>query len=142
MTTLPRAARELLESARLGHIVTLSADGAPHVTCVWVGVDGDEIVTGHLSRYQKLRNIERDPRVALSVATGWLGEHGLEEYVVINGHARLTEGGAAELLRRLAYRYMGPDPAFPPPNPPPGYVLRITVDRITGVGPWAGGPGD
>jgi hypothetical protein len=55
---------------------------------------------------------------------------------VVNGTARITEGGATEILARLAKTYIGPDAVFPPmPNPPPGYVTRITVDRVSGVGP-------
>ena len=138
MTTLPPAARQLIDSARLAHVVTLSADGSPHVTCVWVGLDGDEIVSGHLSRYQKLRNVERDPRVALSISSGHLNDFGLEEHLVVYGTARITEGGAPDLLQRLAHVYLGPDVRFPPmPDPPPGYILRIAPTRITGVGPWA-----
>jgi hypothetical protein len=50
----------------------------------------------------------------------------------------VTEGGAPELLQRLAHVHLGPDVTFPPmPDPPPGYVLRITPERIGGVGPWA-----
>ena len=53
-----------------------------------------------------------------------------------SGHARVTEGGAAEILAELARTYLGPDVVFPPmPNPPPGFVVRITVDRVSGIGP-------
>ncbi len=62
---------------------------------------------------------------------------GLREYLVIDGIARVTEGGAAELLQRLAWTYIGPDAVFPAmPDPPPGFVTRITAQRISGVGPW------
>jgi len=58
---------------------------------------------------------------------------------VIHGRARITEGGAADLLQRLAYVYIGPDVHFPPmPEPPAGFVMHIQVDRIGGVGPWEG----
>ena len=54
---------------------------------------------------------------------------GLDEYLVVRGAARVTEGGAAELLQRLAHVYLSPDTRFPPgDNPPPGYVLRITPE--------------
>jgi PPOX class probable F420-dependent enzyme len=137
VTALPPAARDLLESGRLAHVVTLGLDGGPQVTCVWVGLDGDEIVSGHLQRYQKVRNVERNPRMALSLSSGRLNDFGLEEHLVVYGHARITEGGAPELLQRLAHVYLGPDVRFPPmADPPPGYILRITPDRIAGVGPW------
>ena len=131
----------MLESDGLAHFVTLNADGSPQVTCVWVGLEGDEIVSGHLGRWQKVRNIERDPRVALSIEAKGTNELGMQEYLVVHGHARIEEGGAPELLQRLARTYIGPDVDFPPmPNPPPGFVTRITVERLGGVGPWAPPP--
>jgi hypothetical protein len=66
---------------------------------------------------------------------------GLTEYGVLYGRARIQRGGAPELLQKLAYVYMGPGVKFPPmEHPPPGYVTRIQVDRIGGVGPWTGRP--
>jgi PPOX class probable F420-dependent enzyme len=134
---IPPEAREVLESDRLAHLVTLNPDGSPQVTCVWVGLEGDEIVSGHLGARQKVRNIERDPRVALSIEAKGVNELGLQEYLVVHGIARIQEGGAPELLQRLARTYIGPDVVFPPmPDPPPGFVTRITAERLGGVGPW------
>ena len=138
MTSLPQSARELLESDALAHVVTLNLDGSPQVTCVWVGLDGEEIVSGHLFRQQKVRNVERDLRVALSVEGTIVQPPGLKQYLVVHGRARVEEGGAPELLQRLARVYLGPDVPFPPmPDPPRGYVMRTAVDRIAGIGPWA-----
>jgi PPOX class probable F420-dependent enzyme len=138
VAAVPPEAREVLESNELAHLVTLNRDGSPQVTCVWVGLEGEEIVCGHLVRHQKVRNIERDPRVALSIETRKTNELGLREYLVVHGRARIQEGGAPELLQQLAYTYIGPDVKFPPmPNPPPGFVTRISVERLGGVGPWA-----
>ena len=137
MTSLPDSARALLESAALAHLVTLNPDGSPQVTIVWVGLDGDEIVMGHLPEHRKIRNIRNDSRVALSIETPERNRAGLNEYLVIYGTARVTEGGAAGLLQELAHTYLGPGVRFPPgDNPPPGYITHITVDRISGVGPW------
>jgi PPOX class probable F420-dependent enzyme len=137
VSVLSDAARAALTSGHLAHLVTLNADGSPQVTIVWIGLEGDEIVSGHLGERQKLRNIRRDPRVALSLATGGRNPIGLDEYLVVHGTARVTEGGAPELLQRLAEVYIGPGVTFPPmPDPPPGYVLRVTPTRIGGVGPW------
>ena len=128
----------MLESDRLAHFVTLNPDGSPQVTCVWVGLEGDEIVSGHLGTRQKVRNVERDPRVALSIEAKGTNELGLQEYLVVHGRGRIQEGGAPELLQKLARTYIGPDAVFPPmPDPPPGFVTRITVERLGGVGPWA-----
>ena len=138
MAELPESARELIESGVLGHLVTLNADGSPQVTCVWVGIENGELVSGHLGRWQKLKNIERDPRVVVSLEGTRVRPPGLKEYLVVHGRARVTEGGAPELLGRLARAYLGPTVEFPPmPDPPPGFVTRISVERIGGVGPWS-----
>ena len=130
-------ARELLESAALGHLVTIDPDGRPQVSCVWVGLEDDEIVFASLGERRKLDNIRRDPRVSLSVEGTKANEMGLREYLVVHGTARITEGGGPELLQRLAYTYIGPGVKFPPfDDPPPGVVVRITAERLGGVGPW------
>ena len=135
---LPESARTLIESGSLAHLVTLNADGSPQVTCIWVGLDQDEIVSGHLPvDLRKLRNVARDPRVALSIEGTEIQPPGLKQYLVVHGLARLVEGGAPQLLQRLARVYLGPNVKFPPmDDPPPGRVMRITVERIGGVGPW------
>src|SRR5258707_5269236 len=101
MTSLPDSVRAVLESSGLAHLVTLNPDGSPQVTCVWVGLDGDELVTAHLGRYQKVKNVERDPRVAISIEGEGVGERGLAKYLVVRGTARIQERGAPELLQRL-----------------------------------------
>lgn len=139
MANLPDSARAVLESPGLAHLVTLEPDGRPQVSIVWVGLDGDEIVAAHLPEHRKVRNIRQDSRVALSIETASRNEIGLQEYLVVYGQARITEGGAPELLQRLARTYIGPDVKFPPmDNPPPGFITHVTVERVAGVGPWAG----
>jgi PPOX class probable F420-dependent enzyme len=138
VAVLPDSARVVLESDGLAHLVTLNADGSPQVTIAWVGLDGDDIVSAHLREQQKLRNVRRDSRVALSIETQKTNEFGLREYLVIHGRATIEEGGAPELLQRLAHTYLGPDVTFPSmPDPPPGFRLRIAVERVGGVGHWA-----
>jgi PPOX class probable F420-dependent enzyme len=134
---LPESARAVLTSGRLAHLVTLNRDGSPQVTCVWVGVEDNQVVTAHLGAFRKVKNVGRDPRVALSIETDHVNSIGLTEYLVLYGRARVVEGGAPELLQRLAETYIGPGVKFPPmDNPPPGYVLHITPERFGGVGPW------
>ena len=79
----------------------------------------------------------RSARVALSIETGRQGPRGLAEYLVVYGTARITEGGAPELLQRLAHSYIGPDVKFPPmEGPPAGFVTHITVEQVSGNGEW------
>jgi PPOX class probable F420-dependent enzyme len=141
MTVLNDAARRFLRGGPLAHVVTLDPDGRAQVTLAWVDLqDDDRLAFATLFDQHKLRNLRRDPRVTCSFE----GEHtnpiGLREYLVVHGRAEVTEGGAPELLSRLAQVYIGPGTEFPPmPDPPPGFVTYITVERVRGVGEWAGG---
>jgi PPOX class probable F420-dependent enzyme len=137
MTAIPEPARALLLSGQLAHLVTVNADGSPQLSVVWVGLDDEEIVLGHLGSGQKLKNIRRDPRVVLSMEGTEVQPPGLKQYLIVHGTARITVGGAPELLQELAHVYLGPDVRFPPfDDPPPGSIVHIAVDRIGGVGPW------
>jgi PPOX class probable F420-dependent enzyme len=132
------AVRAVLESDALAHVATIDPNGAPHVTIAWVGLDGDEVVMATLFDQRKLKNLRRDPRVTISLETPNVNDWGLREYLVLYGTATVVEGGAPELLQRLAHTYLGPDVVFPAmPDPPPGFVTRIAVDRVAGVGAWS-----
>ena len=134
---IPAAAREILEGDGLAHLATIDHDGGAQLSCVWVGVEDDEIVFASIGPRRKLDNIARDPRVTLSIEGLGTNPIGLREHLVVHGRARITEGGGADLLQRLAYVYIGPGVVFPPmPDPPPGVVVRITPERLGGVGPW------
>ena len=136
--TIPESVRNLIAAGTVAQLTTLNRDGSPQVTVVWVGIEGDEIVSGHLSVHHKIENIRRDPRVAVTFISPAKSSSGLQEYVVIYGEARVTEGGAVPLLQRLARIYMGPEADFPPAElrDRPGFVTRITPRRLAGVGPW------
>ena len=137
MDQLSTSAVDLLASDAVATIATLNADGSPHLTLAWVGLEGGEVVFGTLGDQRKLRNLRRDPRIAVTISSERINDWGLREYLVLEGTARITEGGAPELLQRLARTYIGPDVVFPAmPNPPPGFVVRIRVDQVAGVGEW------
>jgi len=71
MSGLPRELQDLIASGPMAHLSTINADGSPQVTVIWIGLDGDDLVSGHMSWQTKMRNIERDPRVVLSFAPGY-----------------------------------------------------------------------
>ena len=131
------ALRDLVSTGPLCHLTTLNPDGSPQVTLVWVGIEGDELVTAHLPHNQKVRNMERDPRVVLS----FLGPHEegalLQPYAVVRADATVSPSDEAwDLLDRLTKVYVGPGVTFPAPRGP-GYLVRYAVERVGGVGPWA-----
>jgi PPOX class probable F420-dependent enzyme len=135
--TLPASARALIESGRLAHCVTINSDGSPQVSAVWIGLDGEEIVMAHIPEHRKVRNLRRDPRIVLSLDSDERNQMGMQHNLIVHGTATVTEGGAPDLLRALAKVYGGPEAEFPlPPGAPPGFIVRIAVERIGGVGPW------
>ena len=137
---IPESVRQLIAKAPLAHLTTLNSKGGPQVTVVWVGIENDEFVIAHLATHQKVKNIRRDARVALSMLADTTNAMGLREYLVVYGNARVTEGGAVDLLRRLAPLYLGPNADFPPPamRNIAGFITRIAPARFAGIGPWAG----
>jgi PPOX class probable F420-dependent enzyme len=127
----------ILGSDTVATVVTLDPGGGPHVSAAWVGLEDNEVVIGTLDDQRKLKNLRRDPRIAVALQSETVNQWGLREYVVLHGIARVTVGGAAALLQRLAYTYLGPDVVFPAmPDPPPGFVTRIRIERVEGIGSW------
>lgn len=134
-------ARAFIGAGANATLVTLNPDGSPQVSLVWVELqstpDGDELVSAHLNEYKKVRNIRRDGRVALTVVSADRGSEMMLSYLAISGRARIVEGGAGAVLTRLtsalAPEFEG---QFPPAGAPPGLLTRITIDKVTGVGPW------
>ncbi|HTJ38838.1 MAG TPA: PPOX class F420-dependent oxidoreductase [Dactylosporangium sp.] len=139
MTALPQSLRDLIASGPMAHVSTVDPDGSPHVTVVWIGLDGDDIVSGHLAHHRKLRNIERDPRVVLSFDAPRVPGMFMNEYASLRTRATVEPSDEAwDLLDRLAKVYVGPGTEFPAPRRP-GFIARYAVERIGGVGPWVPG---
>ena len=127
---IPQPLKTLLEDKAYGHVVTLSAKGQPRVTMVWVDVDGDEVLFNTAEGRQKPRDLRRDPRVIVSVQD----PNNPQAYAVFHGTARITEEGARAHIDKLAKRFLGVD-KYPGPPTETRLIVRISVDRISGVGP-------
>src|SRR5258708_37359631 len=114
MSGLPVELQDLIASGPMAHLTTINADGSPQVTVVWIGLDSDDVVSSHLGRHLKVRNIERDPRVAISF------DGPRDHAAVMNPYAVLRARGTVEpsdeawdLLNRLVKVYMSPDAQVP-----------------------------
>ncbi len=136
---LNEAAREFIGNGVDATLVTVNPDGSPQVSLVWVALqstpDGDELVTAHLAEHKKVRNVRRDPRVAVTIVSTADSGKAMRPYLAINGTARIHDGGAPELLKSLADTLSDPN-VFPPHDAPPGYLTRIRIDKVGGIGPW------
>jgi PPOX class probable F420-dependent enzyme len=135
------AARDLIGKGADATLVTVNPDGSPQVSVVWVALqstpDGDELVSAHLSEHKKVRNVRNDPRVAVTIVSLEMLGLGNRPYLSIYGTARIVEGGAPELLKELNPILGDPDTKFPPDGAPPGFLTRIRIDKVGGIGPWA-----
>ena len=112
------------------------ADGRPHTTIVWVGLDGDEIVIGKLQPDQKVANIRRDPRVSLSMeAEG--DQHGMQHYLVVEGTARITEGEPPSCCISSPSATSARERRFPDAEPSRRLHHPRHPSRVRGMGPGA-----
>src|SRR5690349_3429834 len=96
----------LLREAAYGQLATLMPDGAPQLTQVWLDTDGTYILVNTVASHQKVRNVRRDPRVAVNV------HDPARPYRIANIRGRvveITEEGADEHIDALAKRYLGLD---------------------------------
>lgn len=137
MASIPAPAQALLGSDAVAHVWTCNEDGSPQVSVVWVIVSGDEILFGTDAASRKAANLARNPQVILSVEDDERNERGFQRHLVIRGTARLEQGPDPELMDRLARKYLGLGRhPLALRDSPTTVVVRVSIDRISGVGPW------
>ncbi|WP_322819664.1 PPOX class F420-dependent oxidoreductase [Tepidiforma sp.] len=104
--TIPASHRDLFEKPNFGHLATLMPDGSPQVTPVWVDIEGDTILFNTAEGRVKTRNLDRDGRVAISVAD----QNNPYRYIQVRGRVvSRTHDGADAHIDRLAKKYLGQD---------------------------------
>ena len=128
---LPEGLIALLGQPSPCFLTTLMPDGSLQLTQTWVDTDGEHVLINSVAGFQKIRNIERDPRVALTVSD----PEKPHRYFAVRGRVlTVTEDGAADHIEKLAQRYLG--------GPYPWYggrdqtrlLITIEADKISGVG--------
>ena len=107
MATIPASHSDLLTNKQaFAHIATLNADGSPQVTPVWVDFDGTHVVVNTARGRIKTRNLEREPRVALSISD----PENPYRYIGIQGRViAMTESGGDAHIDKMAKKYLGKD---------------------------------
>jgi PPOX class probable F420-dependent enzyme len=102
--TLPSGLLALLREASPCFITTLMPDGSPQLTQTWVDTDSAHILINTVEGFQKVRNIRRDPRVAVAVSD----PTNPSRYFAVRGEVvGVTTDGATEHIEQLAQRYLG-----------------------------------
>jgi PPOX class probable F420-dependent enzyme len=128
---LPDGLLALLRQPSPCYLATSMADGSPQLTQTWVDTDGEHILINTVEGFQKIRNIQRDPRVAVSVSD----PAAPARYFAVRGEVlNITADGAAEHIEQLAQRYLG--------TPYPWYggrdqrrlILTIKAHKISSMG--------
>jgi PPOX class probable F420-dependent enzyme len=128
---IPQSLKKMLEDKAYGHVATFNARENLELTMVWMDVDGDELVFNTAEGRRKAINIRRDPQVIVSVQD----RNNPQAYAVFHGKGRIIEAGADEHIDKLAKRFLGAD-KYPFRQPTEKrLIVRIAVDRISGVGP-------
>jgi PPOX class probable F420-dependent enzyme len=127
----------LLGSDAVAHVWTTNPDGTPQVSVVWVIAQGDEIAFGTDTSSQKARNLRRDNRIVLSIEDTERNERGFQRHLLVRGRARIEPGPDPALMDRLAMKYLGLDRhPLALRDSPTSVVVRVEIDRISGIGPW------
>ena len=137
MATIPAPAQALLGTDAVAHVWTRNPNGSPQVSVVWVVARGDEIVFGTAADSRKAKNLALDPGVIMSIEDTERNERGFQRHLVIRGQARIEHGPDPELMDQLAMKYAGLERhPLALRDSPDAVVVRVSIDRISGVGPW------
>ncbi|MET0673928.1 MAG: PPOX class F420-dependent oxidoreductase [Microbacterium pygmaeum] len=129
--TLPDELLALLRGKSTCYISTLMRDGSPQLTQVWVDTDGEHVVVNSVDTHLKVRNLRRDPRVALTISDP---SHPSGYYQVRGRAIEITEQRGAEHIDELSQKYSG--------KPYPWYggrdqvrvIITIEADKVSSVG--------
>ena len=137
MSDILTQADALLGSDAVAHVWTHNPDGSPQVSVVWVIAQGDEILFGTDSASQKAKNLRQDNRIVLSIEDTERNERGFQRHLVVRGRAEIEDGPDPALMDQLAMKYLGLERhPLALRDSPTSVVVRVKIDRISGVGPW------
>jgi PPOX class probable F420-dependent enzyme len=124
---IPDEAKHLFENKDFAHVATLNGDGSPQVSAVWVGLDGDNVTFNTAEGRLKTKNLQRDERVAISIAAQ---ENPYENLIIQGKVVEMTHDGADEDIDALAKRYLDAD-AYPFRQPGEERVIvKIEPEKV------------
>ena len=140
MNVISAPLQALLGTDAVAHVWTMNPDGSPQVSVVWVIARDDQILFGTAGNSIKARNLAANPRVILSVEDTERNERGFQRHLVVHGRAVIEPGADPVLMDQLAMKYTGlRRHPLALRDSPTAVVVRVSVDRIGGLGPWIGG---
>jgi PPOX class probable F420-dependent enzyme len=125
--SLSEATLALVDGKNYAILATINPDGSPQTSVLWVGRDGNDLLFSTVAGRVKHRNMERDPRVSVTV----LDSADPENYVELRGRVSMTPDVGRALDTRLAWKYDGRDPGEDRPGAV-RVVVRMVVEKVTG----------
>lgn len=125
---IPDEFLDLFRRPVLAHLATLMPDGSPHLTPVWIDLDGGHLLVNTVGDRLKAINMRERPAVALAI----VDPDNPYRFLSVRGRvAEIAEAGAAEHVDRLARRYLGLD-RYPRHDPSrPRLLFRIAPEAVT-----------
>jgi PPOX class probable F420-dependent enzyme len=139
---LPPSTYRLFETDRYATFVTTNRDGTPQVSLMWVTRDGDDLLFGAENFRVKTKNLLRDPRLTILIEDDRDNPEGLRQHLVVRGtvkfHGPDIVDEWAAFMDQESHRYLGTDFPFPNRFSETGLIGRVTPERVSGIGPWAG----
>lgn len=129
MATIPASHRDILSKRSFAHVATVSEQGVPQVTPVWVEYDGDHVLINSAKGRKKDRNLRAQPVIAISIQD----PDNPYRYVGLQGKiVEITEAGGYEHINKLSHKYNGQDY---PQNPGEVRVIyKIEPTRVWTMG--------
>ena len=128
---LPEDLIALLRQPTPCFVATVMPDGAPQLTQTWVDTDGEHVLINTVQGFQKLKNLEHDPRVAVSVVDP---AHPGRYYEIRGQVVNVTAEGGAEHIEALAQRYLGAPYPWYGGRDQVRVIVTISADKIRQVG--------
>jgi len=121
----------LLRKPSLCFLATSMADGSPQVTQTWVDTDGEHVIINTVQTHLKVRNIQRDPRVAVAIAD----PDDPSRYYQVRGRVvDVTSDGGVEHIEMLSRKYSGAPYPWYGGRDQVRIVLTIEAKSVSGMG--------
>ena len=128
---LPPELLALLRRPSPCFFATTMPDGSPQLTQTWADTDGEHVLINTVQTHQKVRNVERDPRVAVNIAD----PADPSRYFAVRGQVvDIGATGAAEHIEALAQRYLGTSYPWYGGRDQVRLILTISADHIHSMG--------
>jgi PPOX class probable F420-dependent enzyme len=113
VSLIPDSHADLLKKQGFAYVSTIQPDGSPQSSVVWFGWDGEHLLFSTKEDRRKLRNLRRDPRVAVLITD----PESPYRYLELRGRVeRIDPDPQAELADELSQRYVGRPFGVPLPD--------------------------